>query len=129
MPGRRVGALLGGLDLAAEPGRHARQVVHVGGDAGLLHLGQHADQRQLDVPQQRPGAALGQVLVQRVGQLPGRHRAHGQRGGRGVRVLVLPGQLQRELPARRTAASRSSRWVYRSARSARSNERWPGSAR
>ena len=75
-PDHRVGGLLGRLHLAAEAGRHRREMVGVGGDPGPLHPGQHADQRQLDVVQQPVGAPPLQVLVERVGRArPWRGRA------------------------------------------------------
>ena len=77
---------------------------------GPLHLGQHADQRQLDLVQQPVGAALVQVLVQRVGQLGGGagRAAPGRPPPRPSSLVVLAGQVQRELPGRRAVGARSS---------------------
>ena len=79
MPGRRERALLGGLDLAAEAGRHLGEVVDVGArcparsiSASTLTSGSSTSRSSL------VGAALGQVGVERVGELRGRQRAHGR---------------------------------------------------
>ena len=74
-----------------------REVVGVDGDAGPLHVGQHVDQRQLDVAQQRGGAAPVQVGVERVGQLGGGAGAQHQRGRRLRRARLLARQVEREL--------------------------------
>ena len=93
MPGLRVRGLLGRLGLAVQHGRHGREVLGVGGDPGALHLGQHVDQRQLELPQQRHRLAPVQVLFQRRGQLE-RGLCPQDQGGRRV---ALARAVQRQL--------------------------------
>ena len=93
VPGDRVRGLLGRLGLAVQHGRHGREVLGVGGDPGALHLGQHVDQRQLELPQQRHRLAPVQVLFQRRGQLE-RGLGPQHQGGRRV---ALARAVQRQL--------------------------------
>ena len=93
VPGDRVCGLLGRLGLAVQHGRHGREVLGVGGDPGALHLGQHVDQRQLELPQQRHRLAPVQVLFQRRGQLE-RGLGPQHQGGRRV---ALARAVQRQL--------------------------------
>ena len=72
MPDYRVRRLLGRLTSAP---RLADMLAKCSVSAAMPArsiVGQHADQRQLDVRQQLGRAALGQVAVQRVGELGGR---------------------------------------------------------
>ena len=75
MPDDRVGRLLGPLHLAVQRRRHLGEVLGVGRDPDPLHLGQHADERQLDLAQQPGRAARLQVRVERGGEVEGGPRA------------------------------------------------------
>ncbi len=70
---------------------------------GPLHRRQHADQRQLDLSEQLGGAALGQVGVERVGELSGRERALGERLRR---LGLVVGHVERQLASGRGVASK-----------------------
>ncbi len=69
------------------------QMVGVGRDPGPFHPGEHRDQRELDVAQQRGGTAAGQVGVEGVGELQRRAGPHDVGGGRGRLVRPVDGQL------------------------------------
>ncbi len=94
-------ALLGRLHLAAQAGRHLREVLNIGRDAGAFHLRQHADQRQLDLREQLRGAAPGQIGIERVRQLSGGERALRERLG----GLGLGRHVERQLPGDRRLAA------------------------
>ena len=93
VPHHRVGGLLGRLGLAVQGRGHRREVLGVGGDPGALHLGQHGDQRHLELAQQRHRLAPVQVLLQGRGQLQRGLGAQYQ-GGRRV---ALARAVQRQL--------------------------------
>ena len=53
-------------------GSERLEVVGVDGDAGLLHVREHVDQRQLDLGQQAGAAALLHLAVERLGEVEDR---------------------------------------------------------
>ncbi len=69
------------------------QMIGVGGDAGPLHHGQHADEWKLHVVQERGGTAAVQVRVERVGELEAGPCPHDVRTGRVRLVRSVDGQL------------------------------------
>ena len=70
-------------------------MVAVGGDADLLHPGEHPDERELDVLEQRGATALGELALEDLGQLDDRSGAHDESvSGVGL-VGAVEGQLRR----------------------------------
>ena len=61
-------------------------MVGVDGHAGLLELGEHAHQRELDVAEQRRAAAVVELVVERLGEVE--HRARLEHGGLAGRVVA-----------------------------------------
>jgi hypothetical protein len=91
-----VGVLRRLLHLRGELRLQRGQRLAVDGDTGGLQVGEHVLQRQLQLGEQLGAAALGQVGVQRIGQLG--HRGRGDHLGvrpRRVGLLLAPqeGQL------------------------------------
>ena len=68
LAGELVRARLELLDPVGETGRDLAHPVRVDADAGLLHRGEDADERHLDVAVERLRAALAHALEQRVAQ-------------------------------------------------------------
>ncbi len=103
------------LDLRGELGLERGEGVVVDGDAGGLQVGEHEQQRQLQLGEQARAAEPGQLRVERVGQLGHRGRGHDLRlGARGVGLL---------LAARAATAGRSPARSRRAARGAGSAAR------
>ena len=68
-------------------------MLDVGGDADPLAVGEHPDQRQLDVAQQRGAASTLEVLVEGHREVGGSLGVQGSVGGAGEVALVVEGQL------------------------------------
>ncbi|GMA85044.1 hypothetical protein GCM10025868_02940 [Angustibacter aerolatus] len=77
-PGRQGGVRVGVrlLHLGGEVRLHLAQAVDVDGDAELLHLGEHADERDLDVAQQGGRVVLLELGVEALGEVEHRAGAH-----------------------------------------------------
>ena len=93
------------VDLGGEVRLQRLEVVDVDGDAGLLHLGQQVDQRQLDLGQQGGAAALLELLVERLGQVEDGPGVQHRRLGAAAVVDAVEAELVRR-PRRPCRSSR-----------------------